>query len=265
MSGQYHHKKYLKFNLFMPIKILEQIGLSPNEAKIYQTLLELKEAGVGRISAHSKIHRRNVYDTITRLIDKGLIFPIITKGENQYSPVDPDKLLEIVKEKEKNLLTVLPQLKQKYEGREEPQEAYIYRGLEGFKNYLRDILKSGQDVFFIGAKLGWLDPRIKTFLQHFLQEAKKKKIKFHHLFDWEVKEKSTKEELAKLDKNYRFIPEQFSTLSATDIFGDYVVTFTGLNYKSISDDVTLFVLRDKQLADSYRTWWQFMHDNCLNA
>ena len=247
----------------MILETLQEIGLSPNEAKIYQSLIELKEAGVGKISSHSRIHRRNVYDTVIRLVKKGVIFPIIGKEENKYSPVDPDKLLELIKEKEKNLLEILPELKAKYEERESPQEAYIYRGIEGFKNYMRDILKEGQDVYFIGAKLGWLDPKIKTFVTTFLKEAKKKNLKFNHLFDLEVKEKSSKEELAKLDKQSRFIPKEFSTTSAADIFGDYVVTFTGLNYKEIDDDVTLFILRDKNLAESYRTWWKFMYKNCL--
>jgi sugar-specific transcriptional regulator TrmB len=247
----------------MILKTLQEVGLSPNEAKIYKALLELKQAGVGEISSHSNIHRRNVYDTISRLIEKGVIFPIIGKGENKYSPVDPDKLLELVKEKEKNLVNILPELKQKYEEREIPQEAYLYRGIEGFKNYMRDILKEGQDVYFIGAKLGWLDPRIKTFLDNFFQKAKAKNIKFNHIFDLEVKEKTPKQELAKLEKGYRFMPKEFSTVSAADIFGDYVVTFTGLDYKNISDDVTLFVLRDKDLAESYRTWWQFMYKHCI--
>jgi len=246
----------------MLLKTLQEIGLSPNEAKIYEALLELKQAGVGTISSHSHIHRRNVYDTVIRLVEKGLIFPTIGKGDNKYSPVDPGKLLELVKEKETNLLSVLPLMKQKYEERTTPQEAYIYKGIEGFKNYMRDILKEGQDVYFIGAKLGWLDPRINTFLNNFLTKAKKKKIKFHHIFDTEVKEKTPNNELSQLGPNHRFMPKEFSTVSAADIFGDYVVTFTGLNYKQIDDDVTLFVLRDKDLADSYRNWWKFMFKHC---
>ncbi|KKR07464.1 MAG: Transcriptional regulator, TrmB [Parcubacteria group bacterium GW2011_GWC2_39_14] len=249
----------------MLLQTLQNIGLSLNEAKIYESLLALKEAGVGTISTHSKIHRRNVYDTVGRLVDKGLIFPIISKGENKYAPVDPGKLLELLKEKEAELRLILPELKRTFEEKESPQEACIYRGLEGFKNYMRDILHEGKDVYFIGAKLGWLDPRINTFLTKFLVEAKKKKINFYHIFDIEVQEKTPPGELVLMGNNNRFMPKEFSTISAADIFGDYVVTFTGLNYKSISDDVTIFVLRDKKLADSYRIWWKFMYKNCIKT
>ncbi|MFA5021783.1 MAG: helix-turn-helix domain-containing protein [Patescibacteria group bacterium] len=243
----------------MSIKVLQELGLSPNEAKIYEALLDLKEAGVGQISSKAEIHRRNVYDAINRLIDKGLIFPIVSKNENLYSPVDPDKLLELIKEKEINLNQSLPELRKRYESREHTQEAYIYRGLEGFKNYLRDILRTGQDVYMIGAKLGWFDPRLKTFLDQFLKEAKRKKITFYHVYDEIVKEKG-QDAVKILGGEYRFIPSQYSTESAIDIFGDYVVTFTGLELKKVDDDVTLFILRDEKLANSYRTWFKFIYD-----
>ena len=248
----------------MSIDTLQQLGLSLNEAKIYEALLDLKEAGVGEISSQAQIHRRNVYDAINRLIDKGLIFPILTKGENRYSPVDPDKLMELVKEQELKLNKILPDLQNRYKKRFPAQEAYIYRGVEGFKNYMRDILRVGKDGYFIGAKLGWFDPKLKIFTEQFLKEAKRKKIEFHHIFDWEVKEKA-QDLLKKMGQPYKFLPAQYSSNSAIDIFGDYVVTFTGLRIKRIDEQATLFVLRDQSLADSYKMWFRFMFDSCANC
>lgn len=245
----------------MATEILQQLGLSPNEAKIYEALLDLKEAGVGEISSRAEIHRRNVYDAINRLVDKGLIFPILAKGENLYSPVDPDKLTELIQEKQILLNKSLPDLRKRYEQRVGAQEAYIYRGIEGFKNYMRDLLRVGEDGYFIGAKLGWFDPRLNTFREQFFKEVKRKNIKFYHIFDYEVKEKHG-DEIKQLQENYRFLPKKYSTDSGIDIFGDYVVTFTGLHYKKLDDSGTLFVLRDRHLADSYKTWFKFMYDMC---
>ena len=44
--------------------ILEEIGLSPNEAKIYTTLLGLGLSTVTSISNKCKLHRANVYDSL---------------------------------------------------------------------------------------------------------------------------------------------------------------------------------------------------------
>ena len=59
-------------------------------------------------------------------------------------------------------------------------------------------------------------------------------------------------------KEARFIPEKFSTDSAIDIFGDRVVTFTGLSPNRLDDDLVQFVLISRKLADSYRKWFKLM-------
>ena len=244
----------------MNLQTLTDIGLSPNEAKIYISLLETGEAGVGEISLHAKIHRRNVYDAVQRLIEKGLVFQILGKGENSYRPVDPAKLMELVDEKRINLARSIPTLEKLYHATPQQEAAYIYKGVEGFKNYLRDILRVGEDVCFIGAKGGWFDPKLKTFIGRFLADAKKQGIKYKHLFDHEVK--SHLPHIPKTVGNqYKFLPKKYSSNSMVDIFGNHVVSFTGAGLAEISDDITIFVIVSRPMADSYRTWFKFMWDS----
>lgn len=237
-------------------EIFQEIGLSLNEAKIYEALLDLKEAGVSEISSRTSIHRRNAYDAIKRLVEKGLVFPILSKGENSYSPVDPQKLLELIRERETKFSDILPELQKKYEERNERQEAYIYRGIEGFKNYMRDILRVGEDVYFIGGKMLFISPQIKPFSEQFFKEAKKKGIKFHGIFDAEIKKLG--EEVKCFNPPYKFLPPLYSTDSIVITFGDYVVTYANIKIKKIDEHVTIFVLKDSHLAESYRKWFQFM-------
>src|SRR3990167_10261702 len=98
----------------MNAQIYESLGLSPNEAKIYESLVEIGESGISAIAINAKIHRRNAYDAIHRLIDKGLVFEIFSSGENKYNAVDPDKLVELLGEKQAKLQSVLPELKKKF-------------------------------------------------------------------------------------------------------------------------------------------------------
>lgn len=113
--------------------IFEDLGLSPNEAKIYEALAERGELSISAIAVAAQVHRRNAYDAMQRLIDKGLCFQIFSPSGDRYNAVDPDKLLELVGEKQKRLEAVLPELKKKFRTRLAPEEAYIYRGLEGQK------------------------------------------------------------------------------------------------------------------------------------
>ena len=60
----------------------------------------------------------------------------------------------------------------------------------------------------------------------------------------------------------RFLPKEYSTRSAIDIFADRVVTFTGLNVNRLDDDMVQFVLVSRELADSYKKWFWLMWDKC---
>lgn len=238
---------------------LERLGLSPNEAKIYETLVEHGELGVTQITTYAQVHRRNTYDAIRRLIDKGLVFEIFSQKENIYNAVDPGKLSELAAERQHEVEKILPELMKKFNRRVAPEEAYIYRGLEGQKNIWRDVLRVGQDSYVVGAKGGWFDPRLDAGRDAFFREANRKKISFIQLFESEIK--NVKPNFPKEfpgNLKYRFLPKEYSTNSIIHIFGDYVVTYTGLKLFQIEENTVFFVLHSKDLAESYRKWFQYM-------
>jgi len=243
----------------MDYTIFENLGFSPNEVKIYETLISKGESSISDIAVAAKIHRRNAYDAIQRLIDKGLCFQIFSAKENKYNAVDPDKLTELSAERQVKLQEALPELKEKFASRLAPEEAYIYRGLEGQKNIWHDVLRVGQDSYFIGAKGGWFDPRLEASRVGFFKEANRRKVKFIQLFDQEVKIKYPeiiKKFSGKLE--YRFLPKEYSTNSAIHIFGDYVVTYTGITPKKLDEEIVFFVIHSQELAKSYRVWFWYI-------
>ena len=242
-------------------ELLREIGLSLNESRVYEALLQIVESSVQAISLKSKVHRRNVYDSLNKLMEKGLVSEVFVKGEKRFKAINPRRLLELLKEKEERVNKVLPEMQSKYEAVEEKEEAYLYRGIEGFKNYLQDILKTKEIVYFIGAKAFWLDERLQHFLPRFQRERKRLGIKFMHLFDYEVKEQ--KLEILKLvGKPYKFLPKEYSSPTAVDIFGDYVVTFVGVKPGQLEEEPLMFVMKSRKLADGYRKFFQFMWDHC---
>lgn len=242
-------------------EILQNIGLTPNEGRIYLSLVKGGEMSVAQISAATNIHRRNIYDTLERLIEKGLVFTRASENENRYNPVDPNKLLEIVSEKRQGIEKILPQLEKEYSNQTSGEQVYILKGLEGQKNVWRLVIDSAQDSYFIGAKGGWFDSRLDVARDNFFFHANQKKINFIQLFDVDILQKTPnfpKHFPGKL--KYRVLPKAYSTTSAIHIFGDYVITYTGLTVGVISNDIVFFVIKSQNLADSYRTWFNFMWD-----
>src|SRR3990167_5060601 len=241
-------------------EVFEEIGLSPNEAKIYETLLSTGETTVSAISVKANVHRRNVYDALNRLVEKGLVFRIFQKGEHQFRAVTPDKLAEVLETKQKKLTEILPDLHKLYSTNPLQEAAYIYKGKEGYKNYLRDMARVAEDTYFLGAKGLWFTPWVeKHYLLDFQDAMHRKKKKYYTLYDPRVKEKLP-EAVKNVRGEYKFLPKEYSTPGVTDVFGDYVVTFTSVDIGNFGEDGKIFVMIHPELAETYRTWFKLIWD-----
>ncbi len=243
--------------------LLESLGLAKNEAKIYETLLRENNSSVGTISEKSGVHRRNVYDSLNRLMEKGLVIEIIESKENQYQAVEPRKLREILGEKLEALDSTLPQLEKLYLDSPATYRVQTYKGNEGWKQYMRDILRVEKPFYSIAAQGAWLDERVQSFFPGFIKQMKARKIKMHHLFDYEVFE-SNHPIIEHVGKQYKFLPKAYSTTSGIDIFGDRVNIMhqQHLGKVGTSSEIIFTVIQNQNLADSYRTWFKYMWDMC---
>ncbi len=242
----------------MYTEALQNLGLAQNEARIYEALLRDGESSVGNIATSAKVNRRNVYDSLARLIEKGLVFEIIQHKENRYQAVEPNKLAEVLQEKQKALNTILPSLEELYRSTPHEDEVYIYKGMEGWRNYMRDIIRVGKDCYALGAKATLNDERLKGFVTNFKQELEKKDIVFYNLYDHEVEGTAHEGHLSRKSDDYRFLPPQYSSPSVFIILEDRVFCFSNITLGSFNEDVSFSVIVNKQIAQSCRTWFKFM-------
>ena len=127
---------------------LQKIGFASNEAKIYLILLEYGPLQAGEISKKTQINRRTTYDTIERLIERGYISYSITANIKVFKAVNPDLIIEKIKEMEKQAQEFIPQLKSIYEKTKEDHQANIYRGRKGIRSILSDIIKQTEYIVF---------------------------------------------------------------------------------------------------------------------
>ena len=243
----------------MYLGLLQDFGLTRNEAIIYQTLLENGDLTVSKISSRSKIHRRNVYDVLQRLIEKKLVFAILAKGDNKYRPANPHRLVEIVKEKQNKLERILPELERQFKVKQAFQQVFIYHNLDGFSSYLSDMLRLKNDVYFVGKAKYWLVPELNDFLKSFIAEMKKLDIKYYAILETQPKEKDSWF-LKEIKPFYKFLPRHYSTQTACLVFADRLVTLGGLERDELSSNVFIYMLVDKNIVDGYRQWFQFIWD-----
>jgi hypothetical protein len=126
---------------------------------------------------------------------------------------------------------------------------------------MHDMLQTGETAYFIGAKGMWLDERVKHFFPQFEKGFKEKGMKFYHLFDHEVKEQCP-EIVGHTGKNHRFLPPEYSSNGAIDIFGDRVNILSNGKIGGFGEDFSFTVIVNKDIADSFRKWFQMMWDLC---
>lgn len=245
-------------------ELLREIGLTPNEAKVYEALLYLGETTTNQLTLKSKVHRSNVYDALNKLAEKGMASEIFMKGEKRFKAVHPNRLLEIEKEKELKIQKAIPKMEKLFSSFKEKETAKLYKGINGVKNYLQDVLDTKETVYVIGAKAFWLDPRLKYMMLKFRRESKRLGIKFRHLFDHEIR--TQKRDILKLagrlGKDYKFLPKDYSSPTAIDIFGDYVVTFVGVKPGQLEAEPVQFVMKSKKLAEGYKKLFECLWNEC---
>ena len=242
-------------------QVLENLGLTPNEAKIYQALLELKNGTIWDISKKADIHRRNTYDAIKRLIDRGLAYQVLPKKTLTYAPVHPDKFKELMDEKVSELNSVLPGLIARFNKLDLQQSLSIYRGVQGLQNYIKLLIETceqGNELLVLGSKGTYFEPEIASFAKKYQKRFAKLKGKV--IYDEVMKE--NKDEL-KLGgkKPYKFLPKKYCGGTTVAIFGDYVAIYSGVHTKSVDEDITIFILKEKTMAQDYRKWFNFMWEH----
>ena len=239
----------------MVTEVLTQLNFSKNEARIYEALINDGEMSVSKIAVRSGVNRRNVYDSLNRLIEKGVVFEILQTEENRYQAVDPKKLVELIKEKEVALEKILPELEEKYSKTTRADATYVYRGVEGWKNYMREIIRIGGDVHTLGAKGAWGDARIAPFYEQFVKEVHRKKITFYAIFDHEAR--ASVPSVLDMSDN-KFFPASLSTDSAVEILKDRIIIFSNIEPGVIDEKATYTVIVNQEIADSFRTWFKLI-------
>ena len=114
-------------------KELQQLGYSPNQAKVYLALLELGQTTVGPIVKKTGLHRQIVYNTLNELEKMDLLQSTLKNNRQNYQIIDPRKIINNIKKQESLAEELLPDLMAKQKKVTRVQEIKIYEGIEGFQ------------------------------------------------------------------------------------------------------------------------------------
>ncbi|MBC7981615.1 hypothetical protein H7X65_00900 [Candidatus Parcubacteria bacterium] len=153
----------------MMIESLISLGYSDKEARIYITLLSVGKSSIISISEKSGLKRPTVYLIIDKLVEKGLVIQVLTKGKRLYQAIDPKNMVEQVKRQARKVEDALPSFMDLMNTNSSIKSRMLYfDGIKGIKqalNYKIDQLKGSKiDAFF-----GTTEDATKELIQVFHQ------------------------------------------------------------------------------------------------
>ncbi|MBI5003048.1 hypothetical protein HZC31_06705 [Candidatus Woesearchaeota archaeon] len=163
----------------MEQEILQEMGFTQAEAKIYLLLLRQGAVKVGFIIKKTGLQSSTTHNTLHSLIEKGLVTFIFQGKIKIYQAVSPKQLLEQYREKEKKLEDILPHLESLQRFAEEKKGAEVYEGTKGIISMLSALIedtKPGDVYYFFAMDVSGMNREIQTFFIRYDAKRKAKKL-----------------------------------------------------------------------------------------
>jgi HTH-type transcriptional regulator, sugar sensing transcriptional regulator len=239
--------------------ILEEIGLTKNEIKIYLALLKLRSTSTGAVIKETGIHASKVYEGLERLANKGLVTHVIIANTKHFKAVNPDRLIDFLEDKkrkirdqEDEIKKYIPSLKSMQELGVDETEAEIFKGWKGMETVFNEGIKEigkGDTWHVLGAYAGEDKERTDALIQKIIMKCEKKKMKWKVIYNESARNTFKYEQASPITEN-RFLAQE--TPATINIYKD--VTFIALWIKN----PIAFRVRNQKVADSFKNYFNFM-------
>ncbi len=235
-------------------EIFNELGLANSEYRVYMALLDLGTAQIGQIVERTGMHRRNIYDSISRLLEKGLASFVISNNKKIFSPASPRRMIGLVEEKKfelenlkARLNKIMPELEIKTR-LEERHDVRFFKGAEGLKTVFEHILRTKED--YVGISPGYhLEKVLKYYMKHFANKRVNSKIRKRLIYSEKARKQIKKNALTEI----RYIPDRYSSITALRIYGDNVAILLLSEKEPVA-----VVIRNNAIADGYRKYFELM-------
>jgi len=234
---------------------LKEIGLSAGEVKVYSALLDIGRSQVSRLHEKTGIERSNIYDILNKLIERGLVNYIYENKKRFFQLSHPSKIISYIEEQkqalEKKQIEMeknIPLLLKRFNSVTPQTRAELYRGAEGVKAAWMEQLDYSE-ILWIGSGR-YVPKKFPAFFAQWNRKRIKRKIPIYNLLKWEMrKEMRIPWELEQV----RFLPKEFSgNPTVIGVYGNKVANWV------YSDNLSAFVIEDKDLAESYRKYHKYL-------
>jgi hypothetical protein len=177
------------------------------------------------------------------LIKKGLIGYVIKNNRRHFQASNPNRVLEIIREKEKILSPLVTELQERYTSTKLKEETNFYKGKEGLKTVFEDQLES-DEILILGASPKAYDV-LQFYFKWFDKTRKAKKIRARIISsDRRVKEIPL--------ADIRYLPQKYSNPVAVNIYRDKTAIILW------ASEPLAIVIKNKEVSEGYKKYFELM-------
>jgi sugar-specific transcriptional regulator TrmB len=225
-------------------KVLEDIGLTKNEIKIYLILLQHGKSSAITISKRTGVHRPNVYDNVEKLIERGIVFQTIEENRKVFNPISPRNLLRYIKQKEQDLINILPEIESLEIKEQHENLVTSAEGLNAVRTAIFGLLETKEEILMQGLPIE-TQQLLGGFIVGFHNERKKGNIVSKQLYPEYIIEEIKITKITKIDE-LKSYPEKKEEKTSIMISGDNVVIISW-------DKLILAVsIKNQPIAEKFR-------------
>ena len=239
--------------------LLEEAGLTRNESLVYLTLLKIGKSKSGKIVKEAGVSGGKIYETLYKLIDKGLVKVISEHNVKHFIANDPKTLLDYLKDKEallhkkeKELAKVIPGLDKLRLKELKVETVSLIKGFKGIGAVVYDSLEKTEGGSVAMGVRSDKGEQFNNFWRKWHKERARLKKKCLLLFS---------------DKNTDYW-KFYQTLPYTEVrevleFSPAAFTITGDHsfIFSYGEEFTCIHIHSKDIANSFRSFfdslWKF--------
>lgn len=231
-----------------PEKVLEKLGFSPNEIKVYLTLNKEGPSPAGKVSKIAKIDRSSSYNALKSLQEKGLVSYVLIGQIKWFQVTGPKRILDYLKEQEEDVKSILPELNEMHKLKKVEGQVRLFKGIKGIKSVFLDIARTGKDNFVFGSE-GQFSEVMPEFALKFDKLKKENKIKTKMLI------RKEKRELDNKTSTYRYLKNIPESPAVTNIYGDKIAIIIW------TDEPEAIIIENPSAAKAYKAYFDSMWSN----
>jgi len=159
---------------------LKELGLTENEIKVYLVLIESGSLNPTTISQKTGLHRSYIYDTLDRLLERGIVNTVLIDNKKNYQAVDPRVLREIYELKLRQLDNLIPKLSDLYNSTKGETRVELHRGKRVFRTLIKHLISNtdkNDTVYLLGADETMLETVEPIYLKQYFNIIREKNVK----------------------------------------------------------------------------------------